>query len=111
MKLDLTKLEELVLLAVYRLAKNAYGVTILDFLRAELGKDLAVATVYAQLDRLARKGLVLAYQGPPTRTRGGRRKRMFEISKNGLEALVEAQRTYEKLWSGLQLEGLTTGVG
>ena len=54
--------------------------------------------IYTALDRLARKGLVLSELGDPTPVRGGRRKRHYELTPQGLEKVREAKRIRERMW-------------
>ena len=52
----LTKLEELILLSVWRLGENAYGTTIYQHIRNVTGKKLSLGGVYFPLDRLVKNG-------------------------------------------------------
>ncbi len=51
----LGEFEQMVMLAVARLGDGAYGMAILDEIRVRTGTDVAVASVYAALDRLGRR--------------------------------------------------------
>ena len=50
-------MEHLVLLAILRLGKDAYGIPILDEVSARSGREVSRATVYVALKRLEQKGL------------------------------------------------------
>jgi PadR family transcriptional regulator, regulatory protein PadR len=89
--------EELVLLTVAGLGKEAYGVSIQQRLDREAERDVQLGPVYSALDRLYRKGMVRTWVGGVTGKRGGRRKRYFEITKAGAAALDEARRVRRKL--------------
>ena len=54
----LTDLELMILLAVLRRREDAYGVTITREIEETGGRSVAVAVVYATLDRLKDRGLV-----------------------------------------------------
>lgn len=102
----LGEFELMVLLAVIRLGDNAYGVPISGEIENRGGRDVAVSSVYAALERLEEKGLVSSFYGEPTLERGGRAKRFFQITSNGLGAVRQTQAALTNLWSGLpQLEG------
>ena len=61
----------MVLLAVIRLDDAAYGVTISRTIEAGTGRVIAIGSVYAALERLQGKGLVISQLGEPTpETRG-----------------------------------------
>ena len=104
----LGEFELMVLLAVIRLAEDAYGVLISREIEQCSGREVALGSVYAALERLEGKGLVRSRLGEPTAERGGRAKRFFCITAQGLREAREAQRTFTALWSRKpQLEGGT----
>jgi PadR family transcriptional regulator PadR len=91
----------MVLLALQRLGEDAYGVTIAEELELQTGHGVIVATVYATLDRLEKRGFVASRVGEVTPERGGRAKRYFHITNAGLRAVSEARRSLTRLWKGL----------
>ena len=95
---DLGDLEHLVLLAILRLGKDAYGIPILDEVSAQSGRDVSRATVYVALKRLEQKGLVTSRLGESTPERGGRAKRFFKLKPSGLRALRESREMFLNLW-------------
>ena len=97
----LTRMEELLLLAVWRLQHDAYGLAIRRHVSDLLGKKVSVGAVYIPLERLARKGLLESWESEPTARRGGRRKRFYKLSPNGMTALNTVKRIHEAAWSGL----------
>ena len=68
-------LELMIMLAIMRLEGAAYGVPISREIEESGGRAVAMATVYASLDRLEARGLVKSKLGDPTPERGGRAKR------------------------------------
>ncbi len=92
--------EEMILLSIWKLQPNAYGVTIRRRLTEATGKSWSMASVYAPLDRLTSRGLIRAIDGPPTKERGGRRRRFFELTPTGVQALSELHRVQQVLWHG-----------
>lgn len=97
----LGEFEQMVLLAVARLGKGAYGMSILEELQDRTGLEVAVASVYAALDRMARWGYVRSEVGPSTPERGGRAKRFFYLEPTGAAALIRARTALDALWDGL----------
>ena len=95
---DLGDMEHLVLLAILRLGKDAYGIPILDEVSARSGRDVSRATVYVALKRLEQKGLVTSRLGESTPERGGRAKRFFKLKPSGLKALRESREMFLGLW-------------
>ena len=80
---DLGDIEHLVLLAILRLGKDAYGIPILEEVSARSGREVSRATVYVALKRPER---------------GGRAKRFFRIKPAGLKALRESRAMFLGLW-------------
>lgn len=102
----LGEFEAMVLLALIRLGDDAYGVPISREIEACTGREAALGSVYATLERLQEKGLVTSKLGDPTAERGGRAKRFFAISEEGLRQVRATQRALTSLWSGIpELKG------
>ena len=98
----LGNLELMVLLSLMRVGDNAYGVPISQEIEMRTGRDVALGSVYAALDRLERKGFVTSTLGDPTPERGGRAKRYYTLRPKALEALKENRRALVALWRGLE---------
>jgi PadR family transcriptional regulator, regulatory protein PadR len=99
----LGEFEQVVLLAILRLDKEAYGVSIRAEIAACTRREPAPGALYTTLDRMEDKGLVRSWLSDPTPQRGGRAKRYFSITKAGRTALVRAQLAYQNLLEGLDL--------
>ena len=105
----LGEMELMVLLAVVRLGEDAYGVPISKELLEIAGREVALGSVYAALERLEEKSFVSSTVGDPTPERGGRAKRYFTSTPAGLEALRTTREALTNLWRGLPTpEGQTT---
>jgi DNA-binding PadR family transcriptional regulator len=91
----------MVLLALIRLGEEAYGVPIAREIEQRGGREVALGSVYAALERLEEKGLVTSRLGDPTAARGGRAKRYFRLTSQGLGSVRETQRLLVNLWQGL----------
>jgi DNA-binding PadR family transcriptional regulator len=94
----LGEFELMILLAVIHLAEDAYGVPISRELEKHRGRDVSVGSVYAALERLEAKGLVASSLGDPTPERGGKAKRYFRVTREGLRQVHETRRVLSKLW-------------
>jgi PadR family transcriptional regulator, regulatory protein PadR len=99
----LGELEQLVLLAVLRVGKDAYGVPVHDEIQRRAGRDLTLGTIYKTLTRLDEKGLVSSYIGEPTPERGGRRTRCYVVSTAGKRSLNASLRTLRRMATGLDV--------
>jgi PadR family transcriptional regulator, regulatory protein PadR len=102
----LTDLELMLLLAALRLGDDAYGIPIAREIRETAGREVAMAVVYATFDRLERGGLVTSRWGEPTAERGGRAKKFFQVTGQGLRQVRATQQALVALWRNLpQLKG------
>ena len=97
----LGQLELMVLLAVMRPARDAYGVLISRDIAEKSGREVALASVYAALERLERKGFVSSLLGQPTAERGGKARTYFKATAAGVQEAREAHETLQRLSSGL----------
>lgn len=95
----LGELEELVLLTVGILYKDAYGVAVMDEIEKQTGRSLNISAVHTVLSRLEEKGLVSSKMSDPTNERGGRRKRIFILTASGKRALEEANELRNQLFN------------
>jgi len=98
------ELELIVLLAVLRLGEEAYGVTLREEVERETSRTMTLGTVYKTLGRLEGKGFLVARVGPPTRERGGRRKKLYELTPAGLDAAQRSLADLRRMTRGLDLE-------
>ena len=94
----LTKLEEILLLSIWRLKENAYGITIREEMSRVTGRVLSFGALYVSLDKLVKKGYAVKTPGNPTPERGGRSKNYYCLSKSGLESLQLSREINTKLW-------------
>ncbi len=104
----LSRAEEFLLLAVWRLQGNAYGVTIREELKHVTGKSWAFGALFVSLDRLTKKGYLKSTLSDPTPERGGRSKRMYRVTKSGLRALMEIRKVEQAMWEGIPEISLKT---
>jgi DNA-binding PadR family transcriptional regulator len=91
-----------------RPTRDAYGVLISREIAEKSGRDVALASVYAALERLERKGFVTSSLGEPTAERGGRARTYFKPTAAGPREAREAHGTFLRLSSGLA--GLKEGL-
>jgi PadR family transcriptional regulator PadR len=98
---DLTKIEEILLLSIWRLKDNAYGVKIRHYASEIIGKDFTYGNLYSALKQLTKKNYVSKRFGEPTLERRGRRRIYYTLSPEGLKALKSAYEVNKRLWAGL----------
>ena len=77
---NIGEFEELVLLTVAALMEEAYSVAICDELSNRTSRSVKLGVMHAVLSRLEEKGLVKSQLGEATKTRGGKRKRFYQLT-------------------------------
>jgi DNA-binding PadR family transcriptional regulator len=93
--------ELMVMLAVLRLGREAYGVPIAAEIAARTGREMLQGSVYAILERLEAKGMMTSRLGDATPQRGGRAKRYFTLTAEGVRQVRAAQHALQALWVDL----------
>jgi|GEM_PF-745325 len=96
----LTRLEEHVLMTVWKLDGQGYGVSIYQALNELTDAGVTLGVVYDVLDRLTRSGRLDAWLGESTPTRGGMRKKHYRITDRGIEELIQAKSTHDRIMEG-----------
>jgi PadR family transcriptional regulator PadR len=94
----LGEFELMLLLVVFHLGEEAYGVPVARELEQYRGRIVSVGSVYAALERLEAKGLINSSLGNPTPERGGKAKRYFRITEAGLRQVHDTRRVLTRLW-------------
>jgi DNA-binding PadR family transcriptional regulator len=103
---DLGEFERMVRLALIRLGEDAYGVPISHEIENRSGHEVAPGSVCAALERLEQKGIVTSRLGESTAVRGGRAKRYFRFTVQGMRGVRQTQQALISLWRGLpELDG------
>lgn len=97
----LTRMEEIILVSIWRLEENAYGITIREEVGKVTGEELPLGAVYPYLSRLHQSGYVQTVASRATSERGGRHKILYRLTDAGREALAEARRVGQRTWTGV----------
>lgn len=98
----LGQLELMVLLAIARpSSREAYGVSIARDIARSSGRQVALASVYAALERLERKGFVVSSLGEPRVERGGKARTYFRPTPAGIREARETHAMLMRLSGGL----------
>jgi len=93
--------DELLLLTILALKENAYGATVMQNLTEITGREWSIGAIYDPLHRLEKTGLVRSFLTTPTPERGGRSKRVYEVTKRGLEALRRHREIRDRISQSL----------
>lgn len=98
---SLGEFEHIVLLAIFRLRENAYGVSVFKEIEKRTGRTPSMGALYTTLERLEEKGYVSSWLGEPTPERGGKAKRYFKIKAPGITAVNESWKVLASMRKGL----------
>ena len=82
----LGEFEYLVITAAAGLGEGAYGAAIRERIEATTGRRCSIGALYITIERLETKGLVKTWMGEATAQRGGRAKRMVQVTSQGVQA-------------------------
>ncbi len=94
----LTRAEELILLAIWKLRDNAYCVPIQREITQITGEDFSFGSIYMPLDRLVKRGMLESYLSDSTPERGGRHKRIYRLTSEGRKELLKVRDVAAAMW-------------
>jgi PadR family transcriptional regulator, regulatory protein PadR len=94
----LGEFEEVILLLVGILGKEAYAFNIAEEFESQTERSVSIGAVHSTLTRLEDKGFLKSEMGSSTAERGGRRKRIYTITAYGRRALEAARDFRVSLW-------------
>lgn len=97
MNLQLGVLEEIILLILLS-EEDTYAVEVAKQYEHHFGQSISLPAIHVVLKRLEKKGLVSSYMGEPTAERGGRRKRIYQATKEGYRIASDLQEKRNNLW-------------
>ncbi len=97
----LGEFEELVLLTVGILHDDAYGLGITDELEKQTKRNVTISSVHKALVRLEEKGFLKSGMGGATDARGGRKKRLYELTASGKKQVNEAKELRNNMWNAV----------
>jgi len=97
----LGEFEEVVLLVVAILNGDAYSVNIINQIEERLNRNVSLGAIQTVLKRLEDKGMLTSAFGAATNERGGKRKRLYEITLEGQQLLDSTREQRNALWDAL----------
>lgn len=97
----LTINEEILLISIWKLNGDAYGVNIRKMAMEQTGSSILFGTLYNSLDYLVKKGYVNTRKGESTSRRGGHNKVFYTLTEDGMTALQRARELHRKIWKGV----------
>ncbi len=92
-------LEEMVILIAAAMRDEAYAVSIAKEYSMQTGNEISIPAIHTVLKRLEEKGLLKSYESSPTPERGGRKKRIYQMTASGYLLISELRSQRERLWN------------
>jgi PadR family transcriptional regulator, regulatory protein PadR len=109
-KFQLGEFEEVVILTVGILYKDAYGVSIKKEIETRLGRGVSVGALQTALKRLEEKGYLKSFDGEATEERAGRPRKYFQITALGKKAIEYTKATRESLYNAIPKMALNVKI-
>lgn len=100
-KYQLGEFEEIVILTIGVLFKEAYGVSIKKEIESRLSRNVSMGALHTALKRLEDKGYIKSHTGEATEERAGRPKIYFQITALGKKAMEYTKETRNDLWRSI----------
>ncbi len=100
-KYQLGEFEEIVILTIAVLYKDAYGVSIKNEIESRLSRNVSMGALHTALVRLEDKGYIKSFDGESTQERAGRPKKYFQITALGTKAMEHSKDTRNQLWEAI----------
>lgn len=97
----LSRIEEILLLAIWKLRDNAYGISIREQIEKNTGDSWLSEAIYAPLGRLKKNGYVETIEDKTSTKKGGRQRIYYKLTKTGMNRLVEIQEVNRVMWHGI----------
>lgn len=105
----LKRTEEFVMLAIWKLQEDGYTLAIREKVSEITEHDWSLSSIYTPLERLERRGLITSHLTDPTARRGGRHKRVYQLTPAGRRDLLHIRRIEEAMWANVT--GLAVSIG
>ena len=97
----LSRIEEILLLAIWKLGDNAYGIAIRSQVEKETGVKWLSGAIYGPLSRLRKNGYVETAIGDNPSDQRGRPRIYYTLTPVGKEKLQEIQMLNKVMWANV----------
>jgi len=97
----LSKIEEILLLVIWKLKDNAYGISIREQVERDTGVKWRSGAIYAPLNRLKKNGYVCTLKAEGSAEKGGRPRIYYQLTKLGKKKLATTQDVNQSIWMGV----------
>lgn len=95
----LGSLEETVMLLAMILGDDAYGVSVAQAYKEKTGQAISIPAIHTVLRRLEEKGFLTSTYSEATPERGGRKKRLYQVTPLGYRVVSDINEQRMRFWS------------
>jgi DNA-binding PadR family transcriptional regulator len=97
----LPKIEEIILLSIWKLQDNAYGTTIIAQVEKDTGSSWVSGSVYSALARLKKNRYITVVKTERAPENQGRPRIYYKLTDSGRQKLQGAQKVNKRMWDGI----------
>ncbi|MCK5145692.1 helix-turn-helix transcriptional regulator [bacterium] len=97
----LSKVEEILLLTIWKLNEDAYGVAIFELVEKETDMRWMSGSIYGALTRLKKNGYVESHKVKLHNDKSGRPRIYYNLTQLGLDRLSHVQKINQSIWNGV----------
>jgi PadR family transcriptional regulator PadR len=95
----LSRIEEILLLAIWKLKDNAFGISIREQVEKDTGTKWLSGAIYAPLNRLKKNGYVKTKKAKSSTDLGGRPRIYYALTPLGEKKLRSIQELNKVMWA------------
>ena len=97
----LGEFEEFTLLAVRALGDNTYAVPVQEYVEKATARTVSLGAIYGALARLEEKGFLRSSMSEAVAQRGGKSRRVYTVTSDGLKTARDLHRVRERIWNAI----------
>ncbi len=97
----LNKVEEIVLISIWKLQDNAYGISIIQQVEKDTSIPWLPGSVYGSLNRLKKNRYITTSKVEKAAEGSGRPRIYYTLTDSGLQKLISAQKVSQSIWNGV----------
>ena len=93
--------EEIILLSIWKLGDNAYGIAIIENVERDTGIKWMSGSIYGALNRLKKNRYISTERIEQSPEQTGRPRIYYRLTKSGMDRLIAVQKVTGSIWDGV----------
>jgi len=94
----LPRIEEILLLSVWKLKDNAYGISIIEQVEKDTGVTWLSGSIYGALNRLKKNTYISTTRVEQSPEQTGRPRIYYKLTPLGMDKLIAVQKVNKSIW-------------